>query len=152
MWFVFFWMSPVVGVDDALATVCMCTELYAIITVQLHVGLYFKYKYTALYNLLLYERQAWVGFIDSRKVHIRRRPRLIASLHYTLCCCVLYWAVHVSLLYWNVKQRSFTCTVHASHSFHQNYVLHLERFKFWLDWFQLLFTGFPCIDLHSLIY
>ena len=45
-----------VRVDDAPATVCMCTELYVIITVQLHVGLCFKYKYTALRrsHVLLY--------------------------------------------------------------------------------------------------
>ena len=78
--------SVVVRVDDAPATVCMCTELYAIITVQIHVSLFFKYKYTALYNLLLYERQAWVGFIDSKKVHIGRRSHVL--LHHCIIYCV----------------------------------------------------------------
>ena len=90
-----------VRVDDAPATVCMCTELCAIITVQLHVGLCFKYKYTALYNLLLYERQAWLGFISSKKVHIRRRSHVL--LYHCIIYCAAVYCIELSMYHYILK-------------------------------------------------
>lgn len=101
-----------VRVDDAPATVCMCTELYAIITVQLHVSLFLNIS------------------ILPQKVNIRRRSHVL--LYHCIIYCAAVYCIELSMYHYilKCKQRSFTCTVHASHSFHQNYVLHLERFKF----------------------
>ena len=71
-----------VRVDDAPATVCICTELYAIITVQLHVSLFLNIS------------------ILPQKVNIRRSHVL---LYHCIIYCAAVYCIELSMYHYILK-------------------------------------------------